>query len=346
MKAAVFNRHGGPEVIEIADVPRPEVGAGEVLVAVHAVALNHLDLWTRRGLPGLKPKFPHIGGADVAGSVAQLGDGVSGIEPGQRVVLNPSLYCTRCEWCLEGEEPLCDEFKILGEHTHGGLAEYVTIPERNVLAIPDGLSSEEAAATPLVFQTAWRGLIGRGRLGAGETALITGASGGVSSAAIQIAKHVGAYVFAVTSGPEKARRAAELGADVVIDRLESDFSSEVWKATEKRGVDLIFDSVGEAVWPAALRALARDGRLVTYGATTGYEGEVDIRRTFWRQLRILGTTMASRSEFEAVMSLVLDKRLKPVIDVVWPLERARDAHARLEAGAGFGKIVLTVEPGE
>lgn len=341
MKAAVFWQHGGPEVVEIADVPRPDVGPGQVLIAVHAAALNHLDLWARRGLPGLQLEFPHIGGSDIAGVVEELGDGVEGPTPGTRVLVNPSLWCGRCDWCLKGEESLCTSYRIIGEHIRGGFAEFAAVPATNVHPIPDHMSFEDAAAVPLVYQTAWRGLVGRGRLEAGESVLVTGASGGVSTAAIQIAKHIGATVFAVTAGPEKAARVRELGADHVIDRLESDFSKEVWKATDKRGVDMAFDSVGEAVWPDLLRALARGGRLVTYGATTGPAGQVEIRLTFWKQLQIIGTTMSSVSEFDAVMSLVFKKKLKPVIDVVRPLEDAHEAHRRLEAGEQFGKIVLT-----
>ena len=343
MKAAIFRKHGGPEVIEIAEVERPEPAAGEALIKVKAVAMNHLDLWTRRGLPGLDFDLPHIGGSDVAGIVEELGeDGeTEGLEPGTRALVNPSLYCGECEWCLRGEESLCLRYRILGEHTDGGFAEYVSVPAANVMPIPDELDFESAAAVPLVFQTAWRGLKGRGRLQPGETALILGGSGGVSTAAIQVARHLGARVFAVTSGPENVRRVQELGADLAIDRLEADFAGAAWEATEKRGVDLVFDGIGETVWPGALRSLARNGRLVTYGATTGPRGQVDIRVVFWKQLQIIGTTMASQIEFEEVMGLVFQRKLKPVIDVVLPLERAREAHERLEAGGHFGKIVLT-----
>jgi NADPH:quinone reductase-like Zn-dependent oxidoreductase len=340
MKAAVFWQHGGPEVVEIADVPHPQVGPGQVLIAVRATALNHLDIWARRGLPGLQFEFPHIGGSDIAGVVEEVGDGVEGLAPGTRALVNPSLWCGSCDWCLKGEESLCTSYKIIGEHVRGGFAEFAVVPATNVLPIPDDLSFEEAAAVPLVYQTAWRGLVSRGKLEAGESVLVTGASGGVSTAAIQIAKHLGATVFAVTAGPEKAARVRELGADHVFDRLESDFAKEAWKATDKRGVDMAFDSVGEAVWPDLLRALARGGRLVTYGATTGPAGQVEIRLTFWKQLQIIGTTMSSAAEFKEVMSLVFDKKLKPVIDVVWPLEDAREAHRRLEAGQQFGKLVL------
>lgn len=340
MKAAFFREHGGPEAIEVGELPAPEPREGEVLIAVSAAAMNHLDLWARRGLPGLELELPHIGGSDIAGTVARLGPGVSDIEVGTRVLVNPSLWCGTCDWCLKGEESLCVSYRIIGEHVRGGFAEYVPVPSRNLLPLPDDFSMEDAAAVPLVFQTAWRGLVSRGGLRAGDSVLITGASGGVSTAAIQIAKHIGARVYAVTSGADKVRRASELGADVAIDRLETDFSAEVWKATEKRGVDLAFDSVGEEVWPSLVRCLARDGTLVAYGATTGPGGRVDIRLVFWKQLRIIGTTMSNRREFEEVMALVFEGKLGPVIDVVWPLDRARDAHERLEAGEQFGKIVL------
>jgi len=206
MRAAIFRQHGGPEVVEIADVPEPVLGREQVMIAVRAAALNHLDLWARRGLPGLELEFPHIGGSDLAGTIAELGEGVDGFEVGTRVLANPSLWCGRCEWCHKGEESLCTSYRIIGEHVNGGFAEYVAVPARNVLPIPEDLSFEEAAAVPLVYQTAWRGLISRGRLRPGEMVLITGGSGGVSTAAIQIAKLAGAYVFAVTAGRQKARR--------------------------------------------------------------------------------------------------------------------------------------------
>jgi NADPH:quinone reductase-like Zn-dependent oxidoreductase len=342
MKAAIFRRHGGPEVVEIADVPAPELRPGHVRVSVRAAAMNHLDLWTRRGLPSLQLEFPHIGGSDFAGVIESVGAGVEALAPGTRVLVNPSLWCGRCEWCRKGEESLCESYRIIGEHLAGGFAELVVVPAANVLPIPDRLSFEEAAAVPLVFQTAWRGLVTRGRLRSGETALITGASGGVSTAAIQVARHAGARVFAVTAGAEKAQRASALGAHLVFDRLDSDFSRAIWEATDRRGVDLVFDGVGEVIWPAALRTLARRGRLVTYGATTGPRGQVDIRLAFWKQIEVIGTTMSNRSEFEQVMGLVFERKLKPVIDVVWPLDRARAGHERLESGTQFGKIVFTV----
>lgn len=340
MKAAYFEEHGEPEVLGTGELPDPEAGEGEVVVQVRAVALNHLDLWTRRGLPGLDLPLPHVGGSDVAGVVASTGPGVREWGPGDRVVVNPALWCGACEWCQRGEQSLCDDFHILGEHVHGGAAERVAVPTRNLYRIPEALDFATAAAAPLVFQTAWRGLVGRGRLRAGETALITAASGGVGTAAVQIARHAGARVFAVTSGPENVERVEALGADRVVDRRDESFSEVAWRETGKRGVDLVFDSVGQATWKECVRALAKRGRLVTYGATTGADGTQDIRRMFWKQLEIRGTTMASRSEFERVMGLIVAGELHPVVDRVWPLERIRDAHERLEAGEQFGKIVL------
>lgn len=341
MRAAFFREHGGPGVLEVGELPDPEAGPGEVVVRVRAVALNHLDLWARRGLPGLELEFPHVGGSDIAGVVERVGEGVGSWSPCDRVVVNPSLWCGECEWCVRGEESLCRRYRVLGEHVDGGLAEEVRVPARNLLALPEGVPFERAAAAPLVYQTAWRALLNRGGLRAGESVLVTGASGGVATAAVQIAKLAGAAVYAVTSGPENVRRVRELGADVVFDRLEEEFSRSVWEATGKRGVDLVLDSVGEAVWEGCVRALAKGGRLVTYGATTGADGRVDIRRVFWNQLDIRGSTMASRAEFEEVMALVFAGRLDPVVDAVLPLDEIREAHARLEEGALFGKVVLT-----
>ncbi|HSJ15297.1 MAG TPA: alcohol dehydrogenase catalytic domain-containing protein [Longimicrobiales bacterium] len=338
MRAAIFDRHGGPEVVRIEEVARPQPGPGEVQLRVAAAAMNHLDLWVRRGLP-IETTMPHIGGSDVAGTVEILGDDVGDVAAGDRVVVNPSLWCGRCEWCARGQQPLCARYRILGEHTQGGFAEFVTVPAGNLLRVPDAFAMERAAAAPLAFLTAWRGLVTRARLRTGESVLITGASGGVASAAVQIAKHAGATVFAVTTAEHGARVRA-LGADVVYDRERVDFAKEVWRDTGKRGVDVVLDSVGSATWTGCVRSLARLGRLVVYGATTGFEVTLDLRVVYWKQIEVLGTTMATHAEFAQVMALVFDGALAPVIDVVWPLARARDAHERLEAGAQFGKIVL------
>ncbi|HUF13876.1 MAG TPA: alcohol dehydrogenase catalytic domain-containing protein [Longimicrobiales bacterium] len=340
MRAAIFHEHGGPEVVRIEDVARPEPGEGEALIEVRAAALNHLDLWVRRGLP-IETTMPHIGGSDVAGVVAALGAGAeaAGHAVGQRVVVNPSISCGRCEWCRAGEQPLCETYRILGEHTQGGFAEFAVAPARDLYPIPDDYPFEKAAAAPLAFLTAWRALTTRARLKSGESVLVTGASGGVATAAIQIAKHAGARVFAVTSTGH-VERVRGLGADVVYDRLAVDYGRELWKDTGKRGVDVVLDSVGAATWTTNVRSLSRAGRLVVYGATTGPAVETDLRLVFWKQLEILGSTMSNDVEFREVMDLVFGGALEPVVDVVWPLERAADAHARLEEGAALGKVVL------
>jgi NADPH:quinone reductase-like Zn-dependent oxidoreductase len=339
MRAAIFHENGGPEVVRIEELPRPAPGPGEVLVRVRAAALNHLDLWVRRGIP-IETTMPHVGGSDVAGTVEELGEGVLRVAVGERVVVNPSLSCGHCEWCAAGEVPLCPEYRILGEHTDGGFTEFIAVPAANVYRIPDGLSFEAAAALPISYMTAWRAVVGRGRVRPGEDVLVLGASGGTASAAVQIAKLAGARVFAVTSGAENVARVRELGADVVYDRDGVDFSRQVFQDTGKRGVDVVVENVGEATWKGSVRALARGGRLVCYGATTGPRGDIDLRVLFWKQVEIIGTTMASRPEFEAMLRAVFRGDLVPVIDSVMPLDRAREAHERLEAGGQFGKIIL------
>ncbi len=343
MRAAVFSEHGGPEVIRIAEVEAPEPGPGEVRIAVRAASLNHLDLWARRGLPFEIP-MPHIGGSDVAGVVDALGTGVEkgagGVAMGTRVVADPSL---NYEWYRRpgrGPSFANPPLTVLGEHTQGGFADYFVAPAANLFEIPEAVSFETAAAAPLTFVTAWSALLGRGGLKPGEAVLVTGASGGVSTAAIQIAKLSGARVYAVTSGSSNVERVKELGADVAYDRLEVDFSREVWRDTGKRGVDLILDSVGEPLWEGCLRSLAVGGRIVSYGGTGGPAVTSDIRAIFWKQLSILGTTMGPPEDFRRVMNLVFEGRLAPVIHEVMPLEETQRAHELLEAGEVFGKLVL------
>lgn len=339
MRAAIFHENGGPEVVRIEQVRRPDPGPGEVLLQVRAAAMNHLDLWVRRGIP-IETTMPHIGGSDVAGIVAEVGQGVDPARVGERVVLNPSLWCGRCRECARGEEPLCVRYRILGEHTDGGFAEFVAAPALNAYVIPDEMAFEDAAALPISYQTAWRALVARARLQPGEDVLVLGASGGTAGAAVQIARLMGARVFAVTSGAENVARVRALGAHVVYDRAEEDFSRAVFRDTAKRGVDVVVENVGEPTWKGSLRALAPGGRLVTYGATAGHRAETDLRVLFWRQLQIIGTTMASRGEFEAMLRVALRGELRPVVDTVLPLDRAREAHERLEAGGQFGKVVL------
>ena len=342
MKAVGFREHGGLDKLQVLDVPKPEVGDRDVLIRVRACALNHLDLWVREGLPGLKLAMPHIPGADVAGEVAAVGTDVSYPEVGVRVAVNPGLFCGECEWCAQGEQPLCPEFKILGEHVAGGYAEYVKVPARNCVELPTDFDYVEAAAAPLVFETAWRMLITRARIRPGETVLVLGAGSGVSTAAIQIAKHAGCTVFATSRSAEKLRRAKEIGADVLINASEMEFDRAVWELTAKRGVDVVVDHIGPATFAKSLRCLARGGRLVFCGATSGPEVTFDLRRSFYRGHSILGSTMSSQKEFEDVMALVFRRKLKPVVDRAYPLESARDAQERLAKAEQFGKIVLTV----
>lgn len=340
MKAATFATTGTPEVLRIEDVPRPVPAAGEVLVRVHAAGLNHLDLWIRRGLP-IETTMPHIGGSDVAGTVETVGDGVEGWRGGERVVVNPALWCGRCEFCARGEHSMCISFRILGEHTNGGFAEFVAVPADHAYRLPDDYPFEWAAALPVSYQTAWRAIVTRAAVRPGEDVLVLGASGGTAIAAIQLARLAGASVLAVTSGRENVVRVRALGADLVYDRQETDFSREVHRATGKRGVDVVVENVGEATWHQSLRTLARGGRLVTYGATTGASGATDIRLVFWKQLSIIGSTMANRAEFEAMLQAAFRRDFQPVIDRTYPLAEIRAAHERLERGEHFGKVIVT-----
>lgn len=335
----MFEDFGSPDVVEIKKVPVPEPGPGEVRLKVEAAAMNHLDLWVRRGLP-IETPMPHIGGSDIAGTVDATGPGAEDVPLGTRVVVDPSLGYDWYEGQDRGDSFDEPPFRIIGEHTQGGFAEYTVVPAKNLLEIPDHVSSVDAAAAGLVFVTAWRALVHRGRLRAGERVLITGASGGVGTAAVQVARRAGAKVFAVTGGAEKVERTRELGADIVYDRHEVDFSREVWRDTYKQGVHVVFDTVGEEIWPACLRALTKKGRLVTSGATTGSRGVTELRLVFWKQLEIIGSTMGSPTEFREVMRLVFDGVFQPVVQEVIPLSEARRAHEILEQGRIFGKLVL------
>lgn len=326
-------------MVRTAEVPVPEPGPGQVRIRVRASSVNHLDLWVRRGLPVDIP-LPHIGGSDMAGEVDVAGPGVEGIAPGTRVVVDPSLDWEWYEGVRRGPDLPSPNFRVMGEHTQGGFAEYAVVPAANLLQLPDHVSFETAAAAALVSVTAWRALVTRARLRPGERALVSGASGGVSTMAIQIARHAGAEVFAVTSGPQNVARVRELGAHTVLDRLEGELGPLLRKATGRRGVDVVLDSVGEAIWEPLLKCLAPGGRLVTYGATTGHEARTNLRLVFWRQVSILGTTMGSPSEFRAAMELVFQGAVTPVVQEVLPLDRAREAHELLESSAVFGKLVL------
>lgn len=344
MRAIVFDRHGGPEVLTYReDIPTPHPGPGEVLVAVKYAALNRLDNFVRIGWKGLDLAFPHILGSDFSGTIAEPGVGVTGWAVGQRVVANPTLWCGRCAQCVAGWHNRCDSFAILGEHVRGAYAEYVVVPARNLVAIPDGYPDDLAAAAPLVSVTAWHMLITAGRLRAGESVLVVGAGGGVNSAAIQIAALAGATVGVVAANAEKAAKARALGAAWTVDRAaEPNWSKAVYALTGRRGVDVVVDNVGAATWGNSLRCLARGGRLLTVGGTTGYEATVPVNLMFGKHLSVIGSTMGTQADFEAVMAQVFAGRLKPVVDSVYPLAHYGDALARLLAGEAFGKILVQV----
>jgi NADPH:quinone reductase-like Zn-dependent oxidoreductase len=330
-------------VLEVAsDYPDPVPGPDQVVVRLHAAGLNHLDLFVRQGIPTLKLALPHVLGADGAGHVAAVGSDVTDLEVGDRVVLDPGITCGRCEYCRRGDESLCAEYKILGEHLPGTYAEQVAVPAGNALKIPTDLGFEAAAAAPLVFGTAWRMLVSRAAVRPGEDVLILGAGSGLSTAAIQIAKLAGCTVFVTSSSDEKLQKAKALGADVLVNYKSMPWSKAVWELTGRRGVDVIVDHVGEATFKDSVRSLRKGGRVVVPGATTGPMLELDARYLFWRQLSVLGSTMASRREFEDVMKLVFMGRLKPIVDRVFPLEQARAAHEYLGRGEQFGKVVLAI----
>jgi len=343
MKAIIFSEHGGPEVLRYSEVREPEIGANEVLVRVRACALNHLDLWVRRGMPGITIPMPHIPGSDIAGEVARVGEKVSCVQPGERVLLSPGISCGHCVYCLRGDDNLCRQYTLFGYRVNGGYSEYVASPAVNVIPMPPNLGFEEAAAVPLVFLTGWHMLITRAQLKPDETVLVLGAGSGVGSAAIQIAKTAGARVIATAGSELKLQKARELGADETFLHSIEHWSREVKRLTDRRGVDLVFEHVGEATWQESLASLAPGGRLVTCGATTGYGGKIDLRYLFTRHISILGSYMGSKAELYPVLDLVKRGLVKPVIDTVMPLTKAREAHERLEKREQFGKIVLRVE---
>jgi len=343
LKAVLFHKHGGPEVLELGEFPTPEPGPGEALVRLRAAALNRLDLWVREGWPGLRLPLPHVSGADGAGEVAALGQGVQGLAIGDRVVINANLSCGRCSSCLAGKDNLCRDWHLLGETVRGTFAEYVAVPAANLLPLPDGVDEHAAAAAGLVFHTAWHSLITRGRLQAGETVLIIGASGGVNTASIQVAKLAGARVLVVGSAAAKLALAEALGADMLFDRSkEENWARAVFEATGKRGADVVVDNVGKATMARSLRAAAKGGRILTVGNSSGYDLEIDNRFIFGKHLSILGSSMGTRADFATVMGLVFEGRLRPVIDRQFPLAEAPAAEARLGAGEQLGKITLAI----
>jgi NADPH:quinone reductase-like Zn-dependent oxidoreductase len=341
MKAARIHRHGGPEELVYEDAPDPRIKANEVLVRVRATALNHLDLFVRAGIPGMKFPMPHILGADIAGEVVEAGNLCERVKTGWRVVLSPGLSCRQCEQCLGGRDNFCRGFTMFGYAVDGGNCELLAAPEYSVIRIPDEMSFESAAAAPLVFLTAWHMLMGRAQLRPGEDVLVLAASSGVGSAAIQIAKLFQCRVIATAGGDAKLARARQLGADHVIDHYRQDISAEVKALTGKRGVDVAVEHVGVATWRKSLESLAPGGRLVTCGATTGHDASVDLRYLFSKQWSLLGSFMGSMGELHDVLKFVFRGQLKPIVDRVFPLAEIRAAHEYLERKAQFGKVVLT-----
>jgi NADPH:quinone reductase-like Zn-dependent oxidoreductase len=341
MKALAFKEHGGIDKLAYQDVPDPQPGAGDVLVRVKAAALNHLDLFVREGLPGLKLPMPFWTGCDIAGEVTQVGAAVQGVAVGDRVAVNPNLHCGRCEYCQKGQQSLCVSYGILGEHTQGGLAELVKVDGGKVVKLPDHVKYEDAAAFILVNMTAWRMLVSQARLRAGEDLLVIGVGGGVSSTGVQIGKLCGARVWVTSSSDEKLERARALGADECINYSKDDWVKVIGQKTGRRGVDVVLENVGAATWPGAIRALAKGGRLVTCGGTSGPICETDVRQVFWKQISIIGSTMSNNAEFAEVMSQLFRGRLKAIVDSVMPLKDGVAAQERLAAGKQFGKIVLT-----
>jgi NADPH:quinone reductase-like Zn-dependent oxidoreductase len=329
VKALRVPSPGPPEVLRWEEVPDPRPGPDEVTLEIKAASVNHLDLWVRKGLPGVT--YPRILGCDAAGILR---------DTGERVLLNPATSCGRCEFCGSGEKPLCRGYRIRGEHTDGTDAELISVPRASVIAIPDSLSFEAAAAAPLVYLTAWRLIISRGRLKPSEDVLIWSAGAGVGTACLQLAKRTGARVIATASTDPKAARLAELGADIVLNHAREDVPRRIREITQKRGVDLVVDYIGKETWTRSLACMRRGGRLVTCGATSGHDPAEDLRHVFYRQLEIIGCTMGNDKELEDVLRLVFRGDVKPVIDSVLPMKDGAEAHRRLESRLAFGKIIL------
>ena len=342
MKAVIFDQHGGPEVLKLADVPAPQINSTEVLVEVRACALNHLDVWTRNGLRGITIPLPHILGCDVAGVVRAVGELVTWVKAGDEVMTQPGVSCGHCAECLAGRDNMCDDYDIIGYRRDGGYAELVAAPGLNVIPKPMNLSWAEAAALPLVTLTAWHMLVTRAQVQPGESVLVHAAGSGVGSIGIQIAKLRGARVISTASSDEKLAKARELGADETINYTREDWPKEVKRLTKGRGVDVVFEHTGAATWPGSIVSLKKGGRLVTCGATSGFDARTDLRHVFYRHLTILGSMMGSKADLLTAMKFIESGQIRAVIDRTLPLSEARQAHELMEDRAQFGKLVLTV----
>lgn len=343
MKATIFRQHGGPEVLEYTDVPDPVIRANEVLVEVRACALNHLDIFVRNGMPGIEIPLPHILGNDVAGVVREVGELVTWVKPGDEVMVQPGVSCGHCEACLSGQDNLCREYDIIGYRRNGGCAELVAVPGVNIIPKPTELSWPEAAALPLVTVTAWHMLVTRANVQPGEDVLVHAAGSGVGSIAIQIAKLRGARVITTASSDEKLAKARELGADETINYSSADWPKEVKRLTERRGVDVVVEHTGADTWPGSIAALKNNGRLVTCGATSGFDARTDLRQVFYRHLTLLGSFMGSKAELLEAMKFVAQKKIRGIVDRVLPLSEARQAHELMEDRGQFGKIILAAD---
>ena len=344
MKAAFIKEHGNLEKLLVGNIENPQIKMNEVLIRTEYGALNHIDVFLIQGWPGLNLNMPHIIGSDGSGIVEEVGDAVTTIKEGDRVVINPGLSCGKCDFCISGNQNFCKNFSIIGEHQWGSYGEFFKVPEENALKIPDSFSLEYAAAAPLTFLTAWRLLSTQARVQKDEYILIHGAGGGVSTAAIQIAKYLGARVITTTSSYEKMKKAQDLGADFVINYKENpNYSKYIYsEITNKQGVHVVVDSVGKATFQNSLRLLRPGGRLVTPGATTGPVSEIDIRQIFWKQLKVIGSTMSNQHEFRVVMNLIFKGKIMPVIDRTFPLDQIILAEKYINEGKQFGKVLLKI----
>lgn len=339
MSAMVLREHGGPEVMKLEQLQIPDPGPGEVRVRIRAVAVNHLDIWVRRGGPAFKLEYPHRLGSDVAGEVDAVGPGTHA-KVGTKTVLQPGISCMRCVQCLSGHDNLCRFYKILGENTQGAYAQYIVVPEVNLAPYPERLTMPEAAASILPFLTAWQMVVHKAQVAPGDTVLVQGAGSGVGVAAIQICKLYGARIIATASTPDKLERAKALGADEVIDYTKQDFVAECKRLTGKRGVDAVIEHVGGEVFANSIRATRNGGRIVTCGATSGFHPAIDLRHVFFRQIEILGSTMGTKADLLTVLGHVAAGKLSPVVHAILSLARAGEAHRMLEDRAAFGKVVL------
>lgn len=338
MKAVRIHEFGGPDVLRYEDVPDPQPRKDQVLVRVKACAMNHLDIWVRKGLPSVK--LPHILGSDVAGEIGEIGEYVTGFKVGQRVLLAPMHFCNHCAKCVAGLQNQCAEFSVLGNAVDGGNCELIAVPAVNVIPFPDSLDFNQAASVPLVFLTAWHMLVGRAGIRPGQTVLVLGANSGVGIAGIQVAKFFNCQVITTAGDDQKMAKARELGADHVINHYKQKISDEVRKITNKQGVDIMLEHVGPATWDESVRSLKPAGTLVTCGATTGPKVSIDLRFVYSRQLSVLGSYMGTMGELYEVLKHVFSGRLKPVVDHTVPLKEARAAHEYMEKSQMFGKIVL------